>query len=1600
MKRRHVIIILIVLISFLSISFVNAQDIGDNETSISIENECSSDILEINSNEQDSYQVEEDEEDNFEQHETLCQIDEVDIEPQENLGQTEEDEVFEAVAIGEVVIGPTGPPSNEVKSLTDLQRLVRNSAIVTLNNHFAYKQGDSIDGIIIERNTMIIGNNITIDGGNIARLFVINNGSTLSIFDVNFVNATTGSNGAAIYFNGSSGFINGCSFVNCHSSNGGAIYFDGTSLAINNTIFKDNKADSFGGAVYIRAYSTAILNSVFLSNTANNGGSVYWKKSEKNLTFQDYTGGSGSGTTVYGSYSVAIGMYCKVLGSYTSAIGGNNSAINCDECFVLGLYNYINGSFGSVIIGNDNNITNRSGITAIDGYIFDEGDVGIINSIFDFNVANNVGGAIYMDSDSSLLVKQSQFNNNTAKNGGAISSQDIKVNKTVFYGNRANNVGGAILPYGEANIYNSSFVKNTADFQGGAVYSRYTKKPTRVYNSIFDANGVTGFRAGNFYGGALYDTDLIESCIFKNNYAWSGGAVYQWCDHTNSRLTINNSVFINNSARGTGGAVYAHYGGNIYDSNFTNNTAGDVGGAIGGWNQIPYNCIFINNTAKNGGAVGGETARAYNNLFINNSATNAGGAIWGFNLIVKNNLIINSSSDNVGGAIATFEYLKATSTYYNNTIINSSSKKGGAAYFENHNEVYSNFDLNKIFNATADIGGAIYTNSFTTLTNNQFEKTKAKTGGVIYNILNLTLKNNTMKDSEAELGRDIYNEKNIMISYLTFADGKNIIAEYNDVILIYADLVDDMGNTITSRNVTFNINGKTYSFESIEGKSSFNYTVDFTVGDRVVNGSYEGSDIKNTVVKTALIRVNPAILFINKTAENIIYYEGDKVVYTIVVNNTGKSKAINVNIRDNLQNGLKLINTTSTKGKYVGGIWKIDELGIGEPVYLTYTCLITDYGLIQNEAIVSSDNSETNRSIAKINVKPYQPNITVEKIALNPIVTVGQQAEFEIVITNADNVTVKGLTITEDNFDGLIYDSYHESKLWKHSLVNGKNIWTLNSDLAPNEVVSLFVYFNTTKIGTFTNTIVANSTVLENKTANATVSVFYPHVDSKKVSLMPITKVGNQTVFEITIFNDGKFDIHNLFVIEDSFDGLIFDHYLQDNLWNYSFVGGKHKWILNENLVVNETIGLFVVFNTTKVGNFTNYAIVGSDEILNRTVNATVWVNETVQNPGGNNPDLDVKITPVHSVVILGNQIMFEIVVSNTGNSILNDVSILEHSFDGLIFDHFIDHTGIWEPKSLTSLGEGILAASNNDLAWKMNMPLYINETIGFFVVFNSTKTGVFTNTILGSSDKTNNKFAATNVNVVVPEYTINKIALNQTVKIGEDVYFEIIVRNTGKVNITNLTITERPGEGLKYVSYVDSQGFWIGGANLTWKLNTTLVPGEIVGFFVIFKAEKSGNLTNTIVCGNKTSNATVKVTEKLNGTNINDDSDSRNDDSDDVPAVGSPLDNYDSDDEPSSDLPSVYEGSESGSGSFSYRGSSSDNATGKGPSSYNKKSDGPSGNQYSSHDEDTSSRVDGTKNDNVKTVSAKMNLKATGNPIALLLFVLLNLLILRRKKI
>ena len=348
---------------------------------------------------------------------------------------------------------------------------------------------------------------------------------------------------------------------------------------------------------------------------------------------------------------------------------------------------------------------------------------------------------------------------------------------------------------------------------------------------------------------------------------------------------------------------------------------------------------------------------------------------------------------------------------------------------------------------------------------------------------------------------------------------------------------------------------------------------------------------------------------------------------------------------------------------------------------------------------------------------------------------------------------------------------------------------------------------------------------------------------------------GAQATFEIVIHNTGNAPLTNMTVREYFSEGLVFDHFVDYlDLWTYN---GDLTWTMNSKLVPGEYVGFFVTFNTTKDGKFTNIVVANSTECDNKFSN-NVSVNV-------HNETIDIRQICLTPLVIVGNQAIFEITIQNTGHVPITVLKLSEYDFEGLIYDHYMDYLGHW---------------INDGITWTLNTTLVPGEVTSLFVVFNTTRVGNFTNVVLANNDVSDTNellsangledgiFVSADVEVIKPEYTIEKVALNKTANIGDEVIFEIIVHNIGRVDIANITVRDIPADGLNYLRFIDNENYWSKNSDLSWNLIANLVPGQYSSFLVVFNATRAGTLENTLQSDNSTSKASVEVKDPVVPTN------------------------------------------------------------------------------------------------------------------------------------
>lgn len=197
----------------------------------------------------------------------------------------------------------------------------------------------------------------------------------------------------------------------------------------------------------------------------------------------------------------------------------------------------------------------------------------------------------------------------------------------------------------------------------------------------------------NHKGGSFENTVTLNNINFKNGYAESGGgAILSEDSYTmnfgtkmNLRtyyLNINDCTFTNNVANGNpGGAISAEDTITITNSIFKNNVAKGPGGAVACEDCEISKCTFTGNTGGDGGAVKvGSNAHFTSCTFNSNTANWDGGAIaaYGSHILVEDSKFDSNSAERYGGAIFGLDDdVNAENCIFTN---NKASQKGGAIY--------------------------------------------------------------------------------------------------------------------------------------------------------------------------------------------------------------------------------------------------------------------------------------------------------------------------------------------------------------------------------------------------------------------------------------------------------------------------------------------------------------------------------------------------------------------------------------------------------------------------------------------------------------------------------------------------------------------------------------------------------------------------------------------------------------------------------------------------------------------------------------------------------------------------------------------------------
>ena len=1272
----------------------------------------------------------------------------------------------------------------------------------------------------------------------------------------------------------SSNKVSNTKFMNNYatSTNGNAF---GAALqvlgTVSNCTFEYNQANSdvnnsHAGALCFRPEST-VYNCTFIGNIAYRGAATTFHASGelKDCIFINNTA-TGFGGAISTGYDGTTGQKVKISNSYFE---GNAAPIG----------GAITTHGNDITVDNSTFISNKAADDGGAVYVVDDG-ITVLNSNFGNNSAKNHAGAIYVKGNN-VKIQNATFVNNSAHFAGAVRVEGNYVNvlNATFIGNKAISDGvsksqaGALgISGNNVNIDSSYFANNTVEGDAGAIGVKGSH--IKVTNSQFYSNHANPFKndLNTGLGGAIYtmgNNVTYDNAIFRYNTAVNGSALF-----VDGVASLKNIVFYRNQAYTYALPIIVQNPKNPYGVT-VNVTVVIIGG---------------NNIANAIHHVGQLNDISFDNVTY----------LFNVNGTIMNRTTGADEIHPVDGV----ENSKNGTLIYRDERENTQSINPIVIYNEDGNIIYNETLISSIYGDVRFSLSGLAPGNYTIKAEHPedlfYKAIKNETNFKVVGFVDLDVDITTDKnyyglDEEVEWTISLTNhgphtDNNCYVNGIKLEDIVGFTPSKGTFDA--ATGIWKVGKLAKNEVVTLKVKTKTTSLG----------TVTLTVN--AVNSTEDTNISNNVATKTIHIQELPKVVptkDVNVTNPNY----GDKVKYTIVVSNVGKITA-DVTLTDTLDKGLIF---TGASGNYEYDsttrtvTWNIDGLAVGQNLTFYVYATVDAYGVLNNTVTVGDNTVIRNVTV---------PEITPDKTIDNDSPNFGDKVSYTVTVTNgefeANNVIVKdvvgnGLTVTDISDNGQ-YDPITRTITW---IV----------DLAKNEVKTFTVEATVSGYGNISNkVVVGNKTIFKN--------VDVPEITPKKDVNNTTLNFGENVAYTIVVSNDGISDAKQVVITDTLAKGLkflganyngVYDENTHTVTWTLDIDSGK-----TVELKVNVTVEDYgVLVNRVTVGDKTSSVDIAVPEIIpDKTANVTdanfgdnVTYTVTVTNDGdvdasqvvivdqlgnglkyvsssdggvwdektntvtwivdlaaGKTKTLNVVATVVgygnvtNSLAVgnktskinvnvpeitpnktvdnknpnFGDNVTYTIVVSNDGAADAKNVVVKDILAPGFKFIE-ANYGGVYD--ELTRTVTWIV-----DVNAKGHVDLTIKVTVEDY--------GVLTNNVT-----VGNKTSS--VNITVPEIIPNKTADIENPNFGDEVTYTVNITNVGKSNAVNVAVCDVLGEGLELIS-ADGGVYDPITRTITWTVN--LNSGETKSFKVVAKVIGYGNVTNSLVVGNKTSAVDVDVPE------------------------------------------------------------------------------------------------------------------------------------------
>ena len=586
---------------------------------------------------------------------------------------------------------------------------------------------------------------------------------------------------------------------------------------------------------------------------------------------------------------------------------------------------------------------------------------------------------------------------------------------------------------------------------------------------------------------------------------------------------------------------------------------------------------------------------------------------------------------------------------------------------------------------------------------------------------------------------------------------------------------------------------------------------------------------------------------------------GSEITFEIRVFNDGPQDATGVEVVDLLPSGYDFVLYSSTSGVYdeTTGLWTLGTVLSGETETLLIDVLVNATGDYLNIAEVTvsdvfdvdsvpnnddGDQSEDDEANAIVTPIESVSDLSLVKTVVDNDITplVGSEITFQITVTNDGPQDATGVSVTDalpSGYDFVLFSStsgvYDESSgVWNIGGIAAGESETLLIDVLVNASGD---YLNIAEV-TSSNTIDSDSTPNnddgDQSEDDEDSAIVTPVISMADLSLTkdvvdgdtnPL--VGSEITFIITVTNDGPQDATGVEVTDLLPSG--FDYIL------FSSTSGTY----------DETTGIW------NVGNIANGAtetllidalVNGSGDYLNiaQISNSDVADNDsTPNNDDGDQSEDDednVLVSPVDAVADLsltktvvdneimpnvGDEITFQITVSNAGPDAATGVEVIDLLPQGFDFVRFSATSGIYdEVTGLWTVGTVVNGSSQS-----LFIDVIINEPTGtsgeYLNVSEITASDVMDpNSAPNNDDGDQSEDDEDGILVMTEtaDLSLSKSVSDMNANVGDVVTFTLQINNAGVDAATGVSLEDILPIGYSNITNISNAGELVGNV-ITW---------------------------------------------------------------------------------------------------------------------------------------------------------------------------------------